>query len=137
MLKINISSFSYKRGLPAGSDKHGGGFIFDCRCVPNPGRDPANKLLSGKDKAVKEQLQNEKSAKIFKAHTLSLLELAVQNYLKRDFSELQICFGCTGGQHRSVFFAEAAAAELKKHSGVSIELTHRDLKLALEEAAKK
>lgn len=105
-LKIDIHSFSYKKGYPEDSSGNGGGFVFDCRCLPNPGRQEAFVHLTGQDNEVIHFLEKEREVILFFEHIKSIVDMAVKNYLDRDFSHLSISFGCTGGQHRSVYFAE-------------------------------
>ena len=105
-LKIDIHSFSYKKGYPEDSSGNGGGFVFDCRCLPNPGRQEAFVHLTGQDNEVIHFLEKEREVILFFEHIKSIVDMAVKNYLDRDFSHLSISFGCTGGQHLSVYFAE-------------------------------
>lgn len=137
MLNVEIVSFSYKKGLPQTNPEHGGGFVFDCRCLPNPGREDRYKLLSGKDAEVKTYLAKSPEVSAFGAHVLALLEQAIANYLERKFERLSVSFGCTGGQHRSVFFAELIAHSLVSRSDLKATLSHRDLEQALREAKAK
>lgn len=125
MLSVSITSFSFKYG-PAPTDEsgHGGGFIFDCRALPNPGRYDAYKALSGKDKAVIDYLEKEKELELFLGHVFALVDQSVKTYIERDFSHLQVNFGCTGGQHRSVYSAERLAHYLKEKFDISINLIH-------------
>jgi RNase adaptor protein for sRNA GlmZ degradation len=116
IITVEITSFSYKQPLPenlfsSADGRHGGGFIFDCRCLPNPGREERYKTLTGLDLEVKEYLKPIPEVLAFRGHVFALVTDAVQNYLVRGFEFLTVGFGCTGGQHRSVFFSE----ELKKH----------------------
>jgi aminoglycoside/choline kinase family phosphotransferase len=123
-LHVEISSFSYKNAYPPDESGNGGGFVFDCRCLPNPGRYEAYKHLSGKDRTVIEFLEKEKDVILFFEHITSIIDMAVQNYLARDFTHLSIAFGCTGGQHRSVYFVEKLARYLQTNYPVRISLKH-------------
>lgn len=123
-LNIDIRSFSYKVGYPEDSSGNGGGFVFDCRCLPNPGRQEAFAHLTGLHQDVIDFLEKEKEAILYFEHITSIIDLAVKKYLERDFTHLAISFGCTGGQHRSVYFAEKMAHYLQKKYPVIISLTH-------------
>ena len=134
MLKIRISSFSYIYGrIPADPSENGGGFVFDCRALPNPGRYDEYKKLTGMDEAVANFLIQEEEVKLFLDHSFALVDQAVTRYLDRGFTSLMISFGCTGGQHRSVFSAEQLSLYLAdKYEGIIIDLRH----WAREEAEK-
>lgn len=125
-LCIQIGSFSFKKGLPSDDSGNGGGFIFDCRALPNPGRLPEFKTLTGMDKEVIDYLENHKIIEVFKQHSFSIVDISVKNYLERGFTNLQINFGCTGGQHRSVYFAEQLCKHIKKNYDAKIILYHRE-----------
>jgi aminoglycoside/choline kinase family phosphotransferase len=128
-LKLHIRSFSYKRGLPEDlSEGHGQGYIFDCRILHNPGRYESFKTQSGLDRDVIEFLEREGEMHQFLKPVLTILEMAIDKYLNRNFEYLGINFGCTGGQHRSVYAAEAVARMLQeKYSNrVNILLDHRE-----------
>ena len=111
-LTVQINSFSYLRsGIPEDKSGHGGGFVFDCRFIHNPGKQEEFKLLTGMDKEVITFLEDQKEMKIFLDNVYRITDMAIENYLLRNFSNLMISFGCTGGQHRSVYSAE----KLKEH----------------------
>jgi aminoglycoside/choline kinase family phosphotransferase len=125
LLKVYINSFSYhKRAIPVESSGNGGGFVFDCRFLHNPGRYEPYKKLSGKDESVINFLKHFSEMDSFLNNTYSIVDAAVENYLERSFTHLEINFGCTGGQHRSVYAADQMAAHLKEKYGLHIILNH-------------
>lgn len=126
-LQININSFSYKKGYPLDDSGNGGGFAFDCRGIYNPGRIEKYKALSGLDQPVKDFLVNETEMPNFLKSIYELVSINVDNYLSRGFEHLQINFGCTGGQHRSVFAAEQTAKFLQaRYKDIEITLSHNN-----------
>lgn len=125
-LTVNIVSFSYKKGLPEAGNEHGGGHVFDCRCLPNPGREEKYKDQTGLDKSVQEFLQVLPEVALFRENAFGLVEQSVSQYLERNFTSLAVAFGCTGGQHRSVYFAEQLGAYLKETFPIEVSITHRD-----------
>lgn len=125
-LTIKVKSFSYKYGIPADVSGNGGGFVFDCRFLHNPGRYEPYKQLTGRDESVINFLKQKSNMNDFVHHVLPIVEEAVENYIDRNFASLMINFGCTGGQHRSVYAADQIAQHLKKKYGVAIELEHRE-----------
>ncbi len=130
-LTVHIQSFSYKRGLPRDKTGHGGGFVFDCRALPNPGRLPIYAPLTGQDADVKTYLEKDSDVQSFLCQTEYLVDQAIDHHQKRGFSDLTVAFGCTGGQHRSVFCAERLAARLSAKKDVQIDLEHRELERKL------
>ncbi|MBL7728162.1 MAG: phosphotransferase [Dinghuibacter sp.] len=128
-LVVNIKSFSYKKGLPADESENGGGYIFDCRGILNPGRFDEYKQLTGRDKEVKDFLEQRTKMPDFLNNIYNILDISVEDYIKRGFEQLMICFGCTGGQHRSVYAADAVARHLRNKFGVKIQLEHREQKI--------
>jgi len=123
-LRVRIQSFSFRRGMPLDTRGHGGGFIFDCRALPNPGRYPQYATLTGRDAPVIEFLAKEPDVAVFLEHIFALAGQSVENYRKRNFTDLSVAFGCTGGRHRSVYCAENLARHLRAKYGVEVELEH-------------
>lgn len=127
MLTIDVISFSYKKGYPQPAEGNGGGFVFDCRFLNNPGRYEEYKEKTGKDDEVKEFLHKNSTIDSFLRHVWEITDEAVEVYRSRNFTSLQIAFGCTGGQHRSVFSAEETARHiLEKFPDVGVNLIHRE-----------
>ena len=125
-LTVDILSFSFKKGLPNDTSGNGGGFIFDCRALPNPGRYPEYRSYTGKDPSVIEFLQKEPAVDQFLEHVQAIVAQSVEKYIERKFSHLQVAFGCTGGQHRSVYCAERLAAYLRNNFDCNVVVTHRE-----------
>jgi aminoglycoside/choline kinase family phosphotransferase len=126
-LKVKIFSFSFHREMPTDESGNGGGFVFDARCLPNPGREERFKPLTGKDDPVKEYLNQQESVHRFFSSAASLVDASVATYTKRGFKSLMVSFGCTGGQHRSVFLAEQMARHLRANSGMDVAVRHIEL----------
>jgi hypothetical protein len=126
-LTVRIFSFSFHRGWPKDETGNGGGFVFDGRNLPNPGRDERFKALTGKDAPVIEYLNQQESVHQFLASVLSLVDASVSEYQRRGFKDLMVSFGCTGGQHRSVYLAEQLAKRLRSRNGVEVVVRHREL----------
>jgi aminoglycoside/choline kinase family phosphotransferase len=131
-LTVRIMSFSFHRGLPKDESGHGGGFVFDGRSLPNPGREERFKALTGKDAPVIDYLNQQESVHQFLASVMSLVDASVANYQQRGFKSLMVSFGCTGGQHRSVYLAEQLAKRLRERNGVEVVVRHRELEGAGE-----
>ena len=125
ILAIVIKSFSYKHGIPDDFSGHGGGFVFDCRALPNPGREERYRAFNGKDQVIIDFLQDKLEVISFMKDTEKIVSQSVDNYLARGFNSLVVNFGCTGGQHRSVYCAETLATRLlQKYPQVKIEISH-------------
>jgi aminoglycoside/choline kinase family phosphotransferase len=125
-LTVRIFSFSFHRGLPQDDTGNGGGFVFDARSLPNPGREERFKTLTGKDAPVADYLNQQESVREFLASAISLVDASVGEYQRRGFKHLMVSFGCTGGQHRSVYLAEQLAKHLRGHHGVEVVVHHRE-----------
>jgi RNase adaptor protein for sRNA GlmZ degradation len=126
-LVLRIFSFSFHQGLPKDETGNGGGFVFDGRSLPNPGREERFKTLTGKDAPVIDYLVQQESVHQFLASVLSLVDASISNYQQRGFKNLMVSFGCTGGQHRSVFLAEQLAKRLRNRNGVEVAVRHLEL----------
>lgn len=124
---LEVQSFSYKHGVPKDTSGHGGGHVFDCRAIHNPGRYDEYKQLTGKDKPVRVFLDETPAMQAFLNHTQWIVSQSVEAYLKRGFDYLSVSFGCTGGQHRSVYAAECMAKYLKNKYDLDLALHHREL----------
>jgi len=125
-LVVRIFSFSYRAGIPADESGHGGGFVFDTRGMPNPGREERFKNLTGKDAPVIDYLNQQECVRRFLANAMLLVDASVNTYQHRGFTNLMVSFGCTGGQHRSVYFAEQLAKHLSR-TGVEVAVRHLGL----------
>ncbi len=124
-LTVQVRSFSYVHGLPPDDSGHGGGHVFDCRALPNPGRLPEFASATGRDAAVAAYLEATPETEAFWSHVASIVDAHVANYRERGFSHLSVAFGCTGGQHRSVYFAERLARHLRERfPDVAVHLEH-------------
>ncbi len=125
-LTVQITSFAYKNGLPEDYSGNGGGFVFDCRAIHNPGRYDEYKALTGMDKKVKKFLLEKSNVDEFLKNVYAIIDNSVEVYTRRKFNHLMVNFGCTGGQHRSVYCAESLAEHLRKNGNIIIELHHRE-----------
>ena len=123
-LIVKVGSFSFKKGLPIKDDANGGGFIFDCRGILNPGRVESMKCKTGRDKEVIDYLEQQTKMPEFLHSVFDVVDITVEDYIKRGFDSLYVNFGCTGGQHRSVYAADAMARHLKNKFKVKVELNH-------------
>lgn len=127
-LAIEVNSFSYKNGYPKDKTDHGGGFVFDCRGILNPGRFDEYKHLTGQQELVQDFLKSKTKMLSFLEYVYGVVGISIDDYLARGFDHLSISFGCTGGQHRSVFAAEQVAAFLKNKYGITAEVNHLNKK---------
>jgi len=122
---VSIKSFSFlKTGYPASIGTNGGGFIFDCRGILNPGRVEEHKQQTGRDKPVQDYLSGKTRMDEFLGYVFSVVDISVEDYIKRNFESLEVNFGCTGGQHRSVYAADALARHLRNKYGVKTDVKH-------------
>jgi hypothetical protein len=134
-LTVRIYSFSYKKGIPSDNSGNGGGFVFDCRAIHNPGRYDEYKSLTGRDEPVISFLDKEEAMQQFLTQIYDMVGYSVKKYQSRGFRNLMVSFGCTGGQHRSVYCAEHLAAYLNDTFGVRVILTHREQGITRELAS--
>ena len=125
-LTVKVMSFAYKKGIPNDSTGNGGGFVFDCRAVNNPGKYERYKPFTGLDQPIIKFLEDDGEIFPFLENAYALVDASVKRYMERGFSNLMVCFGCTGGQHRSVYSAQHMAEHLNKKFGVKVELIHRE-----------
>lgn len=126
-LEVKVMSFSYKKGLPQDMSGNGGGYLFDCRSIHNPGRYEPYKKLTGRDEPVIRFLEDDGEITGYLEHIYAIVDPHIRTYLRRGFTDLMIGFGCTGGQHRSVYCAEHLARHIAEvHPEVSVRLIHRE-----------
>jgi len=126
LLTVRVMSFAYKKGIPNDISGNGGGYVFDCRAVNNPGKYDKFKSMNGLDKPVIKFLEDDGEITEFLNHATALVDATVKRYKERGFTNLMVCFGCTGGQHRSVYCAQHLAEHLNKEFNVKVELIHRE-----------
>lgn len=123
-LTVTVNSFSYKKGIPSDPSGNGGGYVFDCRALPNPGRYPEYRCYTGMDKPVIDFLKDDKAVENFLLGVQSLVGPSISMYLERKFTSLTVSFGCTGGQHRSVYCAERTAEWISKSFDCQVIINH-------------
>ncbi len=128
-LEVMVMSFAYKKGIPDDTSGNGGGFVFDCRAINNPGKYERYHHFTGLDEPVITFLEEEGEITSFLENVYKIVDPSVQRYIDRGFTHLMICFGCTGGQHRSVYGAERLASYLADRFDITVELIHRELKI--------
>ena len=124
MLTVSVNSFSFKRGYPTDASGNGGGFVFDCRALPNPGRYPKYKNFTGRDSEVIDFFKDYSEMDEFLNLVYDIVSRSVKRYQERRFTNLQVNFGCTGGQHRSVYCAEKLAQYLKNNYSCNVIVRH-------------
>ena len=129
LLTVTVQSFSYKRGIPEDTSGHGGGFVFDCRFLHNPGLYEPYKKLTGRDEPVINFLQQHSNVEEFLNQVYLLVDPAIENYIERSFTNLMINFGCTGGQHRSVYSADQLAKHIREKYGLEVVVHHIEQEL--------
>lgn len=125
-LKVKIVSFAYKKGIPNDPSGNGGGFVFDCRAINNPGKYERYNHFTGLDEPVIRFLEEDGEITRFLDHVYEIVDASVKRYMDRGFTNLMICFGCTGGQHRSVYSAQHMAEHIHSKFGVRVDLVHRE-----------
>ena len=125
-LVVKVFSFSYRNGIPEDESGNGGGYVFDCRSTHNPGRYEPYKQLTGLDEAVVRFLEDDGEILTFLDSVYKLADAHVQRYIQRGFTSLMFSFGCTGGQHRSVYSAQHLAEHIHKKYGVEVHIYHRE-----------
>jgi aminoglycoside/choline kinase family phosphotransferase len=126
-LEVSLFSFSYRQSIPQDQSGNGGGFVFDCRAIHNPGRYNQYKMLTGKDEAVKKFLLEESDVEKFLSNVFAIVHQTIDVYIKRKFAHLMISFGCTGGQHRSVYCTDRMAEYLKSIPEIDVKVMHLEL----------
>ena len=127
VLEVKVCSFSFRKGVPHDSSGNGGGYVFDCRSIHNPGRYEQYRKLTGRDEPVIRFLEEDGEVTGFLEHAYGVVDPHVETFMRRGFTSLMVSFGCTGGQHRSVYCAEHMARHLaEKYPGIRITLTHRE-----------
>lgn len=131
-LTVSVTSFSFKKGIPEDPTGNGGGYVFDCRAPHNPGRYEPYKKLTGLDKPVRDFLERDGEIIPFIEECQKMVDASVERYLQRGFSNLAVNFGCTGGQHRSVYSAEAVARHINNKYGVKVVVNHREQCIAYD-----
>ena len=125
-LVVKVFSFSYRNGIPEDESGNGGGYVFDCRSTHNPGRYEPYKQLTGLDEPVIRFLEDDGEILLFLHSVYKLADAHIQRYIQRGFTSLMFCFGCTGGQHRSVYSAQHLAEHIHEKFGLEVRICHRE-----------
>ena len=125
-LEVKVISFAYKKGIPDDPTGNGGGFVFDCRAINNPGKYERYNHFTGLDEPVVRFLEDDGEITTFLQHVYTIVDASVKRYLDRGFTNLMVCFGCTGGQHRSVYSAQRVAGHIRERWGVRVRVIHRE-----------
>ncbi len=131
-LEVRVFSFAYKKGIPNDASGNGGGYVFDCRSINNPGKYERFNHFTGLDDEVIKFLEDDGEMKVFLDNIYPLVDSHVKRYLERNFTNLMVSFGCTGGQHRSVYAAQKTAEHISKKFGIKVSLVHREQNLEQE-----
>lgn len=131
-LRVRVFSFAYKKGAPNDVSGNGGGYVFDCRAINNPGKFERYKNVNGLDEPVIKFIENDGEMKLFLDNIFPLVDSHVKRYMERNFTDLMVSFGCTGGQHRSVYAAQKMAEHISKKFGIKVSLVHREQNLEQE-----
>ena len=131
-LEVDIFSFAYKKGIPNDASGNGGGYVFDCRGLENPGKYEHFKHFTGMDAEVIKFMEDDGGVLRFLDHAYELVDAHVQRFIERKFTHLMVSFGCTGGQHRSVYCAEHLAEHLASKFSIKVRITHRELEIEKE-----
>ena len=126
ILEVKVFSFGCKKGMPNDPSGNGGGFVFDCRAINNPGKYERYNHFTGLDEPVIHFLEEDGEITTFLNHAYQLVDASVKRYMDRGFSNLMVSFGCTGGQHRSVYSAQHMAEHIHQKFGVKVSLIHRE-----------
>lgn len=126
ILTVRVMSFAYKKGIPNDTSGNGGGYVFDCRALNNPGKYDRYKPYTGLDEPVVKFIEEDGGMEKFLEHAYALVDASVKRYIERGFTNLMVCFGCTGGQHRSVYGAQHMAEHIHEKFNVKVELIHRE-----------
>lgn len=124
-LTVRVVSFAYKKGIPTDPSGNGGGYVFDCRAINNPGKYDRFKKYTGLDQPVVKFLEDDGEITTFLEHAYAMVDAHVRRFIDRGFTSMMVCFGCTGGQHRSVYCAQHVAEHVNKKFNVKVELVHR------------
>ena len=131
-LEVDVFSFAYKKGIPNDASGNGGGYVFDCRGLENPGKYEHFKHFTGMDAEVIKFMEDDGGVLRFLDHAYELVDAHVQRFIERKFTHLMVSFGCTGGQHRSVYCAEHLAEHLSQKFSIKVRITHRELEIEKE-----